>query len=270
MSLSAVTDLYPNTPVKEFGPKTLRRVRDAMLSVGLSPTTVNQRVGRIKRWLRWGVAEEFVPESVWRSCEALENLLTDTRKVRPVPDAIVEATIVFCTPNMAAMIRVHRLTGLRSDNVCGITADQIDRSDDIWVYWPSKHKTESRGKSLFVALRPSVRAIIEPLLADCEPDEPIFSPIKGSCRNDKRHTNRWTSDTYCHAVQRAIERAFKAECPMEWWHPHQLRHALGTEVREKEGAEASQTALGHANLATTEIYAEKSLLRAMDIARRLG
>jgi len=54
------------------------------------------------------------------------------------------------------------------------------------------------------------------------------------------------------------------------WHPHQLRHSRGTEVREGYGLDAAQAVLGHAEAKVTEIYAEVNLDRAIEVARLTG
>ena len=54
------------------------------------------------------------------------------------------------------------------------------------------------------------------------------------------------------------------------WHPHQLRHNRGTEIRKKYGIEAAQVALGHARADVTEVYAEKNLEQARQIAQGDG
>ncbi len=54
------------------------------------------------------------------------------------------------------------------------------------------------------------------------------------------------------------------------WHPNQLRHTAATTIRRQYGAEAAQAVLGHAQLSTTEIYAEKSLDAAREIMKEIG
>jgi len=54
------------------------------------------------------------------------------------------------------------------------------------------------------------------------------------------------------------------------WHPHQLRHSAATTIRKQFGVEAAQAVLGHAELGTTEIYAERSLDTARQIMREIG
>jgi integrase len=54
------------------------------------------------------------------------------------------------------------------------------------------------------------------------------------------------------------------------WHPNQLRHSAATAIRRRYGAEAAQAVLGHAELSTTEIYAERSLEAARQIMKEIG
>jgi integrase len=54
------------------------------------------------------------------------------------------------------------------------------------------------------------------------------------------------------------------------WHPHQLRHTAATSIRRTFGIEAAQVVLGHANIATAEIYAEKDRSLAERVMQQLG
>ncbi len=54
------------------------------------------------------------------------------------------------------------------------------------------------------------------------------------------------------------------------WHVNQLRHTRGTELRKAFGIESAANVLGHAELRTTEIYAEKCLEQAMRVAAETG
>jgi integrase len=54
------------------------------------------------------------------------------------------------------------------------------------------------------------------------------------------------------------------------WHPNQMRHTAATAIRRRYGAEAAQAVLGHAELSTTEIYAEKNMEAARQIMREIG
>ena len=54
------------------------------------------------------------------------------------------------------------------------------------------------------------------------------------------------------------------------WSPNQLRHAGGTEVRNKFGLDAAQAILGHANASMTETYAKLDYSKAEAVAREIG
>jgi integrase len=71
------------------------------------------------------------------------------------------------------------------------------------------------------------------------------------------------------AYRRAIRRACeKAGIPV--WHPNQLRHARGTEVRKHYGLEAAQAVLGHAELGVTQVYAEVDRETALRVVKEIG
>ncbi len=61
---------------------------------------------------------------------------------------------------------------------------------------------------------------------------------------------------YRQAVKRACKRV-----GVPLWSPGRLRHNAATTVRETYGVESAQLVLGHRNLSTTEIYAEKNRIR---------
>jgi integrase len=54
------------------------------------------------------------------------------------------------------------------------------------------------------------------------------------------------------------------------WHPHQLRHTHATEVRRRFGLEAAQVALGHNTADVTQVYAERNLALAAQVAAQIG
>ena len=54
------------------------------------------------------------------------------------------------------------------------------------------------------------------------------------------------------------------------WHPNQLRHAFATKARKQHGLEAAQVLLGHARADVTQVYAERNLDLAVNVAAQLG
>jgi len=116
------------------------------------------------------------------------------------------------------------------------------------------------------------------------------------CRKAGTH---YTTDSYRRAIHRACDLAFPAPPPLaqhpdetrrQWrerltseqheklkrwqtehrWSPNQLRHTAGTEVRRKFGLEAAQVVLGHASANITQVYAERDLQLAVQVAKQVG
>jgi hypothetical protein len=58
--------------------------------------------------------------------------------------------------------------------------------------------------------------------------------------------------------------------PVPHWFPLQVRHSRGTEVRKQRGLEAAQVALGHKYADVTQVYAERNLALAAQIAKDCG
>lgn len=56
--------LYSATPTAEFGRLSLRAVRDEMVAGGLARTTVNARVNRVRRIVKWAASPELIRPSV--------------------------------------------------------------------------------------------------------------------------------------------------------------------------------------------------------------
>ena len=85
----------------------------------------------------------------------------------------------------------------------------------------------------------------------------------------------YSKDSYRRCISRAVELANEARqkaglAPLPHWHPNQLRHSLGTEVRQKFGLEAAQVVLGHSKADVTQVYAERDQRLAVEVARQVG
>jgi integrase len=75
----------------------------------------------------------------------------------------------------------------------------------------------------------------------------------------------YSNDSYRRAIHRACD---KAQVPR--WSPNQLRHSAATKIRARYGLEQARVVLGHSTTTTTEIYAERDLQAAAEVARQLG
>jgi integrase len=91
----------------------------------------------------------------------------------------------------------------------------------------------------------------------------------------------YNTAAYLRAIYRACDEAFAPDEELRpnelnrWrsthrWSPNRLRHTFATEVRKRDGLEAAQALLGHANADVTQIYAERDFALAQRVAREVG
>jgi integrase len=225
-SLRPVKELYGHTAAKDFGPLALKAVRERMVESGWTRGYVNSCVGCVKRAFKWGVENEMVPPSVYQGLQAVPGLkkgrtkARDSQKVRPVGDALVEATLPQLTPPVRAMVQVQRLTGMRPCEVVLMRPCDIDRTNGkTWVYRPESHKTEHHGITRVVFLGPQAQQVLAPFL-NRAPGAYLFSPreaMEGYLRANGRAIRygktrvpgeRYKVTSYDRAVTCACRRAF--------------------------------------------------------------
>jgi integrase len=181
--------------------------------------------------------------------------------VGPVTDADVDKTLPYLSRHVRGMVEVQRLTGMRPGEVCRLRAADIDRVGPVWFYRPAQHKTAHKGKDRAVAIGPRAQQVLSEFPTD-DPTSYVFSPGR---RKAGRVGTRYAVRSYRQAVVRACDRAGVAH-----WHPNQLRHTRGTEVRKVYGLAAAQCVLGHANAKVTEVYAERDGELAVRVALETG
>jgi integrase len=274
----------------------LKAVQQAMVDEGLARGVVNQRVGRVKRVLRWAVENELVPAAVFRGLQAVAGLrrgrskTRETEPVGPVPEGDVEKVLAVLTPTVAALVRCQILTGCRSGEVCRLRPCDLDRSGPVWVYRPARHKTAWRGKPRAVPIGPKAQAVLAPFLGG-DSEAVVFSPkrareeryaslrakrkskvqpsqldrCKSAAKLKRRVPAAFGTTSYGAAVARGCETA-----GVPHWHPNQLRHSYATEVRKRFGLEAAQVALGHSKADVTQVYAERNKSLAARVVAEMG
>jgi integrase len=181
-ALRFVRRLYGSTPAREFSPKKLKAVRQAMIDhkvvrhrkacdpetgrVLLDPLTqepvweeyvlrhglarrfINKQVGRVKRLFAWAVEEELVGVEVHAALLRVKGLkkgksdAREKKRVRPVPEEHLAAVLPLLPPTVRVMAEVQKLCGCRPQDIVGMRADGIDRSGQVWEYRPLRYKTE--------------------------------------------------------------------------------------------------------------------------------
>jgi hypothetical protein len=142
-ALRPLRELFGGTKAADFGPKALKTVREKMIAddvcrgvinsrvVGkyirlldaekddVCRGVINSRVSRIKRFFRWAVAEELIPPLVYHGLQTVRGLsfgrssARETEPIRPIADVWVEATMPSPSTQVAAMVELQRVTGMR-------------------------------------------------------------------------------------------------------------------------------------------------------------
>ena len=302
---------FASTMAADFTPQDMLVVREALVRDGRPRVTCNAITKQIRRMFKWASCQGLVHVSVWHGLEvvpALKRNRTDAPEVAPVeevPEHVVQATLPYLPPIVAAMVWLQRWTGARPGEVCLLRPDDIDRSKDVWVFTPEHHKLAWRDEPTprRIPIGIEGQKVVMPYLlragntycfspAEAERDRlrerredrktPLYkshqahmkSKRKGAAAK-RRPGKCYTTASYRRAIARGVTAANKAREaaglePLPNWSPNQIRHLRAGELQEQFGIEAASAVLGHASLKTTEIYARRQLELAIDATRKLG
>jgi len=245
-SLRPLKHLYGNTPARQFGPSCLEAVRDLMIrgydhpefgpQVPLARGVINQRVGRVRRLFQWAVAKELLDVTVYQKLLAVEHLqlgrsdARETAPVGPVAPHVVEATLPFLSRQVADMVRLQLLTGMRPGEVVILRGVDLDTRGHVWHYRPTHHKMAYRGQSREIAIGPQGQAILKSWLRP-NVTEYLFQPRdamatfraeqrrqrktkvqpsqqqRHKARPKKKPRERYDSRSYAQAITKGIAKA---------------------------------------------------------------
>lgn len=302
--------LYGNALARDFGPRALKAVRQAMIDAQIVRRQINIHIGRIRRAFKWAVGEEMLPPAILIGLQAVKGLeegrseAVESTPVRPVSKAAVNAVRPYVSRQVWGMIELQLATGMRPGEVTIIRGCDLVMAGSVWEYVPHRHKTSHRRKKRLVCLGPKAQSVIRPFLK-ADLSAYLFSPVdarrefvaanyrEGSGVGAKGR--RYSVASYESAIRRGCERAFGMPLHLrridkklsateqedlrrqaaEWrrnncWHPHRLRHTAATAIRREYGIEITRAVLGHSSVTTSEIYAEMDSGKAREVAIRMG
>jgi integrase len=255
----------------EFGAPELAAYRDRLKTVKnghgqqFAVSTANKLISRVKQMAAWAEERGYTVPRAWRSqlepvrmIRPLEPGVKRPDKVSVVPDEIFWKTVdAVKRPVLRDMMLVHWYTGMRVQNLVGLTASELDMSREVWFYTPRHHKNTHRGHKLLIVIGPQAMQIINRHIGT-NISEPVFI--------SRRSGKAYTTSGYRVAIRRVCERI-----GIEPWHPHQVRHSFATRIRKIGGIEMAKIALGHyVGAGVTEIYAEASREKLWAILMKIG
>lgn len=281
--------------LSDFGPVELDNFRDDLISdFNWSRKHINKQIVRVIAMFKWAAKKEICSGEIHIQLKALGGLkkgrtvARESQGVSCVADSIVDETIPHLPEIVADMVRLQRLTGARPGEICSLRPQDLDRTGQVWLYCPGAHKTEHHEKHRIIAIGPQAQELLQPYLLRAA-DSYCFSPKESERRRHQKraderttplrkrdlHRKRspgrpgvadcYSSDTYRHAIQRACKRL-----GIEKWSPNQLRHTAATEIRKQFGLEAAQVVCGHQTADVTQVYAERDLDLAIQVAKAVG
>ena len=290
--------------VDDFTRHTLKHLQEKLEREGttgrpFARPLINRYIGFIKTAFleaeESGLCSESIVDSLarFRPLKRGKTTAREYESVDHVETEVVKATLPFMSETIRAMVQVHLLCTMRSQDVINLRTCDIEMNDpkypDVWWYAPHDHKTKGRGKKLVKVIPPEAQEILRPFL-DAKKGNPtafIFSPHdvmkkyrenlrenrkskptpsqiergKSAKKRKPKHPlgEQYTTGSYRTAVQRAQDRARKAGIDIPHWFPHQIRHESVSEINAQFGLEVARDAAGHAHSKVTKGYAHKKL-----------
>jgi integrase len=193
----------------------LEAVRGHMVEGGRCRNRVNKDVARVKRLFRWAASKKLVSVSVYQQLQTVEGLRAgrsaakETAPIKPVADAVVGATLPHLSPQVAAMVRLQRLTGMRPGEVAVMRGMDLEMSGPVWLYRPGSdkgkhgaHKNAYRGQDRVIPIGPRGQEVLRPWLR-LNLQEHLFQPREARAWWDaERRKKRRTPMTPSQAARR--------------------------------------------------------------------
>jgi integrase/recombinase XerC len=247
--------------VTDFSKLELSQIRSWLANQqvkGGARTTLSRRAVSIRLFTKWATKKEYLAKDVGAT-------LATPKGARTLPDVLNVADAGLAMDALAsrvaeedgplskrdcAMVEVLYASGARVSELCGLDLQDIDyeRNTIRVIGKGNKERTIPLGNPAMRALDAWLKEG-RPLVAGDKSDRAVFLGARGK-RIDQR-----TVRTVVYQALEALEGAVKLG-------PHALRHSAATHLLEG-GADLRtvQEILGHASLATTQIYTHVSTER---------
>lgn len=190
--LTPLNELYGRSKAHEFGPTSLRAVRDAWIGQRLARSTVNDYTALLKNLFKWGVSHEMVPPYVYQALVTVEGLRAgrsearETEAVKPVLESHVESVKPFISRQVEALIDLQLLTAARPGELLKLRPIDLDTTGRVWTATLKEHKTQYRGRKRTLYFGPKAQVILKEFIANRPLDAYLFSPREAE---GERHTN---------------------------------------------------------------------------------
>ncbi|MGN7158190.1 tyrosine-type recombinase/integrase [Dietzia cercidiphylli] len=224
----------------------------------LAPSSVNQRVAAIKSFLSYCAGEDPALVALWLDAKRIRPVRTSDRAPDALDMAAVEALIR--TPGQDTP------RGLRDTTIIVLLFDTAARIQELLDLTPADIETDAgqgrvtltgKGrKTRTVPIMDTTAGHLDQYLAAFHPDaRDSATPFFFTTRAGQRH--QMSQDNISYLLNKHAAAA-RERCPgiPDRIHAHQLRHARAMQMlRAGVPLPHIKEFLGHANIATTSIYA---------------
>ena len=201
-ALRPLRRLYGQTAADQFGPKSLKALREHMIVLGWCRSNINKQISRIKCLFRWASENELVPPTVHYGLLAVKGLkrgrctARESEPVTRVPEERITAIKPFVSRQVWALVQLQLLTSARAGELVGLRGLDLKTGHKIWTAEPEDHKTAHHGHSKRIYFGPQATAVIQEFLQNRSVDSCLFSPAEADAeRRAKLHRARIENGT---------------------------------------------------------------------------
>ncbi len=229
-------------------------------SLRLAPRSIQRALAALRTYFRFLTAEGVVPAN---PAAAVPNPRVPRTLPDTVPPAALEALFEAFPETPAgrrdrAILELLYGSGLRVSELVGLDLADVDRGRRLLRVRGKGRKERivpygGKAEEALAAYLPERAAWRQGGGRD---DDPLFVNQRGGRLTDR-------------SVRRIVDAAVRRVASLHRLHPHSLRHAFATHLLEAGmDLRAIQELLGHASLATTQVYTNVDLEHLMAVYRR--
>jgi integrase len=253
-SMTLLYECFPNVDIATFDGDALEEYQRFLIGRNYDRKYINGKlVGFIKTLYRWGVRKKLVDKALTAEILSVPSLQYSER-IKENPDRKaakpedIEAVLPHVPEQIADMIVLQTLTGLRPSELCNMKAGEICTDANLFgenepVFKPVHHKTKWKGKDRAVPLGDVEMAIIRKYLPGTGEQGYLF------CNLTRFRDKPINERVFSHFIANAI----KAH-GLNKFTPYQVRHTNATWVSKMLDRDHARAQMGHTTEAMTQKY----------------